>query len=214
MSQIAYLVPLVSIIIGLGLADLIQSFRELVRPDRVVRWHWLPVLWAAVVFLTVLQIWWTSFGILNRAAFGDVLVFLPYLLVIVALYLVCSFALPDPDWTAEPTASDREDRDAQPSSDALLDLKTFYFSTSHRRWFFGTLIAIVVLFETISLAYFLTETNRPLLQFARGRWDASVFLVGLATLIATDRLWVHALLSVVALGGTLSTLFFASSIGG
>ncbi|MCS3650350.1 hypothetical protein [Salinibacter ruber] len=42
MSQIEYLIPLVSIIVGLGLADLIQSVRELVRPNRAVRWHWLP----------------------------------------------------------------------------------------------------------------------------------------------------------------------------
>ena len=55
MSQIEYLIPLVSIIVGLGLADLIQSFRELVRPNRAVRWHWLPVLWSAIVFLLVLR---------------------------------------------------------------------------------------------------------------------------------------------------------------
>jgi hypothetical protein len=114
MSQLAYLVPLVSIIIGLGLADLAQSVRELLRPNRAVRWHWLPVLWSAFTFLLVLQMWSTSFGILSREEFGDVLVFLPYLLVIVGLYLACSFALPDPDWTAEPTAADGADRNAPP----------------------------------------------------------------------------------------------------
>lgn len=191
MSQLAYLVPLVSIIVGLGLADLIQSFRELVRPNRAVRWHWLPLLWSAFTFLLVLQVWWTSFGILSREAFGDVLVFLPYLLVVVELYLACSFALPDPDWTAEPTASERADRDAPPPSDAALDLKAFYFSSSHRRWFFGTLIGIVVLFEIISLSYILIKTDSNLLEYVRRRWGASVHL-----------------------GGAAFSLFFVSSIGG
>lgn len=44
MSQIEYLMPLVPIIVGLGLANLIQSVRELMRPSRAVRRHWLPVL--------------------------------------------------------------------------------------------------------------------------------------------------------------------------
>jgi hypothetical protein len=214
MSQIEYLLPLVSIIAGLGLADLAKSVRELIRPNRTVRWHWLPLLWSAFTFLFVLQVWWTSSNILRRDAFADVLVFLPYLLVIVGLYLICAFALPDPGWSAERPASNGEDRDATVLSDTALDLKAFYFSVSHRQWFFGTLIAIGVLFEIISLSYFLIETDGGLVEFVRGRWDASVFLVGLAALMVSDRWWVHAVLSIMALGGAVSTLFFAPPIGG
>src|SRR6056297_235624 len=122
MSQIEYLIPLVSIIVGLGLADLIQSFRELVRPNRAVRWHWLPVLWSAIVFLLVLRIWWTAFGVLQREVFGQVLVFLPYLLMVLGLYLVCAFALPDPDWTTGPTpASHPQESGTSPASSSVLD---------------------------------------------------------------------------------------------
>jgi hypothetical protein len=214
MSQIEYLLPLVSIIVGLGLADLAKSVRELIRPNRTVRWHWLPLLWSAFTFLFVLQVWWTSSNILRRDAFADVLVFLPYLLVIVGLYLICAFALPDPGWSAERSASHGEDRDATVLSDTVLDLKAFYFSVSHRQWFFGTLIAIGVLFEIISLSYFLIETDSGLVEFVRGRWETSVFLVGLAALMVSDRWWVHAVLSIMALWGAVATLFFASPIGG
>ena len=44
MSQLEYLVALLSIIVGLALANMAQSLRELVRPDRNVRWHWLPLI--------------------------------------------------------------------------------------------------------------------------------------------------------------------------
>jgi hypothetical protein len=159
MSQIEYLLPLVSIIAGLGLADLAKSVRELIRPNRTVRWHWLPVLWSAFTFLLVLQVLWTSSNVLRRDAFADVLVFLPYLLVIVGLYLICAFALPDPGWSAERSASHGEDRDATVQSDTALDLKAFYFSVSHRQWFFGTLIAIGVLFEIMVAAQQVVTTS-------------------------------------------------------
>ncbi|MFO8099644.1 MAG: hypothetical protein R6T83_08515, partial [Salinibacter sp.] len=42
MSQLEYLVAILSIIVGLALTDLARSLREPVRPDRTVRWNWLP----------------------------------------------------------------------------------------------------------------------------------------------------------------------------
>jgi len=56
MSQLEYLIALVSIIVGLGLTDLARSLRELVRPGREVRWHWLPLAWAAIAFTVIVQI--------------------------------------------------------------------------------------------------------------------------------------------------------------
>lgn len=214
MSQIEYLLPLVSIIVGLGLADLIQSVRELVRPNRAVRWHWLPVLWSAFTFLLVLQIWWTASTILRREAFGEVLVFLPYLLNILGIYLLCAFALPDPDWSAGAGGENSQSHDAPLPSDTVLDLRTFYFSSSHRRWFFGTMVAITVLFETISVSFLLIEMDRALLEWALQRWPVLGLVAGLAALIATDRWWLHAVLSIIAFGGVVATLFFASPIGG
>jgi hypothetical protein len=216
MSQIEYLIPLVSIIVGLGLADLIQSVRELVRPNRAVRWHWLPVLWSVTVFLLVLQIWWTSFGVLQEAAFGRVLVFLPYLLMFLALYLACAFALPDSDWTPGTTPeSPAQKSGTSPASTSALDLEVFYFSASHRRWFFGTLIAIIVLFESITVFFLLVEMDATLLSILAGRWVAlSVVPAVLALPIVTDRRWVHGALGLLAFGGAVFSLFQASPIGG
>jgi hypothetical protein len=216
MSQIGYLVPLVSIIVGLGLADLIQSFRELVRPNRAVRWHWLPVLWSAIIFLLVLQIWWTSFGVLQVAVFGRVLVFLPYLLMFLALYLACAFALPDPDWTPDSDTPPHPDgAGSARAASGPLDLEAFYYSVTHRRWFFGTLITIVVLFEIITILFFLVEKDASLLSVLARRWEAlSVVPAVLALLIATDRWWVHGILGVLAFGGAVFSLLQSSPIGG
>ena len=58
--------------------------------------------------------------------------FLPFLLFFFLLYLCCAFALPDPDWEGSFDGSET-------SAEQETDLETFYFSTEHRRWFFGLL---------------------------------------------------------------------------
>lgn len=215
MSQIDYLIPLVSIIVGLGLADLIQSFRDLLRPNRAVRWHWLPVLWATVVFLLVLRIWWTAYDVLQREVFGQVLVFLPYLLDVLGLYLACSFALPDPDWTPGPnTAGSSSEQEGERPPDAL-NLEAFYFSAVHRRWFFGTLIVITVLFEVITIVFFLAVEDAALLTIVAGRWEAlTIVPAALVVPILTDRWWVHAPLAIVAVVVAVLNLVQAAPIGG
>jgi hypothetical protein len=121
MSQLEYLIALISIIVGLGVTDLAPSVREWVRPRRPTRWHDLPLLWAGNVMLVLLQFWWASFSALQEPVFGRPLVFLPYLLMFVALYLACAFALPDREWSAEPGdphSGDRASGDPAPGDSA------------------------------------------------------------------------------------------------
>jgi hypothetical protein len=198
MSQLEYLVALTSIIVGLGLADLVRSLRELVRPARPVRWHWLPLLWTAVVFLIILQLWWTSFDVLQADPFGRVLVFLPYLLMFLVLYLACSFALPDANWASSPAVSE----------EAMLDLKAFYFSSDHRRWFFGALITLVVLSQIIHVSIS-ALVDRVSLSVA-GQLPTVGFNVLVAALlyglIASDREWLHAFIALLFFGSVVFSL--------
>jgi apolipoprotein N-acyltransferase len=97
MTQLEYLVALISIIVGLGLTELAQSVRELIRPGHPVRWDGLPLAWSAFVFLFTILLWWNGFFVLKeREEAGPI--FLSYLLVFFLLYLCCAFVLPDPDW--------------------------------------------------------------------------------------------------------------------
>lgn len=212
MSQFEYLIPLVSIIVGLGLADLIQSLRELVRPNRAVRWHWLTVLWAAVVFFLVLRIWWATFSVLQHEVFGSVFAFFPYLIVFLELYLACSFALPDPDWG---TALQPEDSNSTRSFEEPLELESYYYSKMHRRWFFGTLIAIILSFEVVIITFLMVEENVDGYTILADRWKAlSIVPAILMIPIVTDRRWIHGVVGVVVFGGTvLITLFATSPIG-
>ncbi len=115
-----HLVALISIIVGLGLTELAQSVRELIRPGHSVRWDGLPLGWAAFTFLLTILLWWQGFAALeNPDATGDATgeagpLFLSALLIFLLLYLCCAFALPDPDW--ERTDSDWEGSSAASGS--------------------------------------------------------------------------------------------------
>ena len=68
MSQLEYLVALLSIIVGLGLTNIAWSLRELIHSDRNVCWHWLSLVWSASLFLIIVQLWWNAFGVLSGTA--------------------------------------------------------------------------------------------------------------------------------------------------
>jgi hypothetical protein len=198
-SQIEYLIALISIIVGLGLADLARSLRELVRPDRAVRWHWLPLTWAAIVFLIILQLWWASFETLQEDLFGRVLVFLPYLLMFLILYLACSFALPDADWVASPDTEGE-----------ALNLEAFYFSPAHRRWFFGAMVGLIVVSQITSIIFFALSDGETGTAGEMALTIGSNLLVGslFASLIVVRRWWVHVVVTGAALAAVLYSLAF------
>jgi hypothetical protein len=196
MSQPEYIASLLSIIVGLALTDLARSFRELVRPQQKVNWHWLPLLWAANTFFLAIQIWWNSFALLTEATSTF---FFPFLFTFLLLYLACAFALPYPGWRKSQPGSDApgskvpiETLGTEPS----LDLKAFHFSKAHRRWFFGILIGSLVAGQVG------TQVARALAEgFSASRVEMLVnggVAVLLGTLGLTDRWWVHTPLSVLS----------------
>jgi hypothetical protein len=53
-----YWATLVSIIIGLGLADLLVNLHRLIHDRKRVRWDSLPLLWAGITLLLLFNHWW------------------------------------------------------------------------------------------------------------------------------------------------------------
>lgn len=208
MSQLEYLIALVSIIVALALADLAGSFRELVRPRRAVRWHWLPLTWGIIVLMLLVQFWWISFAVLQGAVFGQALAFLPYLLAVLVLYLACAFALPDPECRPEcapemQPAGETSMEKGAPVPTGALNMKAFYFSATHRRWFFGALIVLIVLGQLLSIvsSLFLGDSTGGDVALTVALNLAVAALLG--ALIMTDRRWVHT--------SVTSLMFFATT---
>jgi hypothetical protein len=223
MSQLEYLVALISIIVGLGLTDLAQSVRELIRPGLAVKWDSLPLAWSAIVFTFTILLWWQGFSVLEEPDVGGGAgpVFLTFLLFFLILYLCCAFALPDPDWertysdwgrsSAASEGTSEESTSEEGTSGQSVDpkqstglrqgvnLEAFYFSVEHRRWFFGLLIGFWV---TLGAANQFTFASGG----ATERLTAALPIVGIAALTAvpilTDRRWAHWIV-VAVIGGLI-----------
>lgn len=182
MSFTEHAIVLVSIIVGLGLTDLLGSFRRLVHARERVRWDGLPLAWALVSLLLVVNYWWGLYlgatGIYEVQTAGA---FVASMALPLLLYLVCSSALPE----AVPEAG--------------LDLGEAYLR--QRRFFFGLVLAYyaVVSIHTHVAADSWTWTPLDTMR--------SVFMAMIAPLLLVRARWYHWLVVSAATGLLLVRLF-------
>jgi hypothetical protein len=120
MTPFEHLSVLISIILGMGIAHLLWSVHLLVQARARVRFHWLPLTWCALVFVSLVQWWWGSFDMRTRQDW-NFFYFLFVLLRPVVAYLSAAFVLP----TLEPGSP--------------VDLRQYYFA--NRQWLFSLLAA-------------------------------------------------------------------------
>ncbi len=66
MSIFEYVTVAISIVLGLGVAQLLSGALELVRYRKVARIHWVPMLWALAIFAIQLEFWWSLFRLSGR----------------------------------------------------------------------------------------------------------------------------------------------------
>jgi len=119
----SYLSVLLSIIIGLGMTQVLTALGRVIRHRDRVAMDWLPLLWAAVMLVVFVQVWWSSFGLRQ---FRD-WTFVGFLLVLTqtcTLYLMSAVILPEQ------------------IDETRTDLAAHY--QRQHRWFFSFLLATLV----------------------------------------------------------------------
>jgi hypothetical protein len=123
MGQFEYLSVLVSIIIGLALAQLLSGAARLIQLRHRIRMHGTTLCWMLSLFLMGVQVWWVAF---ERRDVEDweYFSFLLYLMIPVLLYLLGVLVLPD--------MGDEDAADLQANFDG------------NRSWFFALLGGIVL----------------------------------------------------------------------
>jgi hypothetical protein len=94
-SPFEYLLALVSILIGLAVADLSSSLHRLLRARQRVRWAWLPLAAALLVMMLILEFWWIFYGLGASPAWTRYGAFLVLAASLVCMFLLASAALPD-----------------------------------------------------------------------------------------------------------------------
>jgi multisubunit Na+/H+ antiporter MnhC subunit len=94
-SPFEYLFALVSILIGLAVADLSSSLHRLLRARQRVKWDWLALASALLVMMLILEFWWIFYGLGTSSAWTHYGAFLVLAATLVCMFLLASAALPD-----------------------------------------------------------------------------------------------------------------------
>src|SRR3954468_13431631 len=124
MDAFSYLSVLLSIIVGLGLTQVLTSGGRLIRHRGHVRFDWLPLLWAAQMLVIFVQVWWSMFGLRSYRDWTFV-GFLVVLAQTCTLYMMAALVLPEH------------------ADEAEVDLAEYY--RRQHRWFFGFFLATLVI---------------------------------------------------------------------
>lgn len=123
MDAFSYLSVLLSIIIGLGITQILTAIGRIIRHRDRVRADWLPILWAVVLLVVYVQVWWAMFGL----RFVRTWTFSSFLLVLTqtaTLYVMAAVVLPEQ------------------IDEPRIDLYAYY--ERQHRWFFGFFLATLV----------------------------------------------------------------------
>ncbi|MEX0662983.1 MAG: hypothetical protein WEA58_12460 [Balneolaceae bacterium] len=125
MNSFEYLIPLVSVLVGLAVADLATSFHRLLRARDRVEWDWLPLATALLAAIVVLKFWWSFYMFQNETSYKVLIGFVPVAITLVLLFLINAAVLPDK------------------VPEKGIDLRVFYESNSSYFWIlFATYIFV------------------------------------------------------------------------
>lgn len=94
MKTSEYLSVLVSIIIGLGVSQVLSGVANLLVDRRRVRFDWAWCVAVVLIFLANVQFWWSTFSVGDAVA-TNFFSFVFFLLSPIALYLAAVVILPD-----------------------------------------------------------------------------------------------------------------------
>jgi len=119
-----YLSVLVSIIVGLGLSQVLSGVANLLVDRKRVRFYWIWGVGVVMVFLANVQFWWGTFSV-GEAVAANYFSFVFFLLTPIALYLAAVVLVPDFEGEGE------------------IDLRRHFHE--NRRFYFGFLTAVPLL---------------------------------------------------------------------
>jgi hypothetical protein len=123
MDAYSYLSVLISIVLGLGITNILSGMAALVRERERIQMYWPVPIWMFTLFLAHIQMWWAMFA-LTEVKEWNFATFLAVLLQPTSLFLTSALIVPRlPD-------------------DGPIDLKAGFFQEV--RWFGAGLAFIVV----------------------------------------------------------------------
>lgn len=95
MEEFRVVATVLSMVLGLGVTRLLLGLVTVFRTRATCRLDWLPLAWAGVVFLFMLQYWWTINSLPVEAAQFNFFSFLYFIFMTLFLFLAAALVLPN-----------------------------------------------------------------------------------------------------------------------
>lgn len=172
-----------SIIVGVAVTDQMISLNRLLRARRLVRWDWAVPAVALLAMLTVVQVWWS----IAQPSPTPITIgrFLPILVELILLFLLCSATLPD-EVPAEG-----------------LSLRAFYDEQGPYIWsLYAAALAWVFGSQQLAVA----AAGRWSLADLLDNWPDLVVFALMASLIFVRRRWWHVIVLLALSSGPIGWL--------
>lgn len=174
----------VSILVGVGVTELVVSLHRILRARHRVNWDVLPLAFAALVLLLLVRTWWSVAAQPPGQPF-TIGAFLPLLVELVLTVLLAAAVLPD-----------------EVPADGL-DLRRFYIAESSYAW---GLFALTFAWAIAHEAGTAMAAGQPLGRALAAFGSDYVFLAAILSLIWVRARWWNILILVLLFVGPLQWL--------
>jgi len=138
-SAFEYVTVFISIILGLGVTQILTGIADLVHQNERVKLYWPHLVWVFLVLVLHVQEWWVTFALRSLPQWRFPM-FLFVLLYPVILFILARLLFPFG------------------FNEGVIDLKKFYYENYRRIFLFGALLAFLSNLDTWFISKFDVET--------------------------------------------------------
>src|SRR5882757_1941558 len=134
-SAFEYITVFISIILGLGVTQILTGIADLVHQNERVKIYWPHILWIFLVLILHVQEWWVTFE-LRKVDQWRFPLYLFVLLYPVVLFILARLLFPFG------------------FNEGVIDLKKFYFENYRRIFLFGSMLPLLSILDNLMLRDF------------------------------------------------------------
>jgi hypothetical protein len=132
MDHYEYLLVMISVVMGLGVSNLLTGVGRLLQARQAVKLYWVPLTWVVLLFLLHVQVWWSIWRWHDYPSWNFA-TYVYILLLPIVLYLLAFIVLPNFE-----TDESRE-----------VDLRTYYYHKKNGLFGLACLIPILPMIEAV-----------------------------------------------------------------
>ncbi len=171
-SAFEYVTVFISIILGLGVTQILTGIADLVHQNERVKVYWPHLVWILLVLVLHVQEWWVTFQLRSLEKWRLPL-FLFVLLYPVVLFILARLLFPFG------------------FNEGVIDLKKFYFENYRRIFLFGTMLPFLSLLDNLLLRDY--EFQDLIAQ------SVVLLLLSVMAIVKSSKPWLHESVAVFLL---------------